>query len=453
MQQTTLADLDDLVLTVRDRNSRAYAAEAISAYRAQAHRAAIISTWIAVVYDIISKCRELAGQSEGEARALIEKLDAAVERQSNGDQKAIPALQDIESSLLDKARDSFEFISHQEHTDLSRLKHDRHLCAHPAFVRQDVLFQPTPELVRTHIVHALLHLLQHPPVQGRSALARLKQDLLQASFPSELDAVHTFLATKYLKHIKPSLLTTLVTVFLKVLVRQSEVELLGREAQVLSSLAAVRQHAAQAYEAAMADQLPRLTDDLKDSELVRVVRLFPVEPRVWGWVTEGVRIRLRTIAATYRVDAGEMDYLFEGLGIPDLRSLLLSAVEKMDEHEREQVVERCPRPEFRETAIALYTKSGSYRVAESRAKDLILPLSDHLTVADIDNITQAVAANVQIYDAVRSPILVLELFKRTHRLHAATRTSWERLSEWLRILGNKRFGGLEKAMVEVGMLP
>jgi hypothetical protein len=39
-----LTDLDELTLTVRDPTSRAYIAEALAAYRA-----AIVSTWIAVV--------------------------------------------------------------------------------------------------------------------------------------------------------------------------------------------------------------------------------------------------------------------------------------------------------------------------------------------------------------------------------------------------------------------
>ncbi|MBW4500097.1 MAG: hypothetical protein KME57_11190 [Scytonema hyalinum WJT4-NPBG1] len=57
------------------------------------------------------------------------------------------------------------------------MKEDRNLCAHPAFIAEEELFQPTPELVRTHIVHAVVHLMQHQPVQGKSAIQRIMSEI------------------------------------------------------------------------------------------------------------------------------------------------------------------------------------------------------------------------------------------------------------------------------------
>jgi len=53
-------------------------------------------------------------------------------------------------------------------------------------------------LVRTHIKHAVLHLLRHPPLQGKHALKRLKDDLLRPSFPSTQKTVSDFLESRYL---------------------------------------------------------------------------------------------------------------------------------------------------------------------------------------------------------------------------------------------------------------
>jgi hypothetical protein len=50
-------------------------------------------------------------------------------------------LLELEDGLLDTAKDDFEFLSNHEHEDLSRLKKDRNLCAHPAFTGTEVLFQ------------------------------------------------------------------------------------------------------------------------------------------------------------------------------------------------------------------------------------------------------------------------------------------------------------------------
>ena len=59
-----VTDIDILVLDVRDSESRRLISEAISAYRGGAFRSAIVATWIAVIYDIIAKARELTAQGE-----------------------------------------------------------------------------------------------------------------------------------------------------------------------------------------------------------------------------------------------------------------------------------------------------------------------------------------------------------------------------------------------------
>lgn len=65
-----LTDIDSLYLQVRDKTSQRLIAEAITAYRGGAARSAILSTWIAVAYDIIAKARELAAQGEAAPQAV-----------------------------------------------------------------------------------------------------------------------------------------------------------------------------------------------------------------------------------------------------------------------------------------------------------------------------------------------------------------------------------------------
>lgn len=56
--------LEDLLNSVRDRQSREHLAEAVRAYNAGALRAAIISTWVAVALDLTGKIRELSELGE-----------------------------------------------------------------------------------------------------------------------------------------------------------------------------------------------------------------------------------------------------------------------------------------------------------------------------------------------------------------------------------------------------
>ena len=64
MHVTRLSDLNELALTVRDDISRAYIMESVVSYQTGNYRAAILSAWIAVTYDIISKLRELAAGND-----------------------------------------------------------------------------------------------------------------------------------------------------------------------------------------------------------------------------------------------------------------------------------------------------------------------------------------------------------------------------------------------------
>ena len=99
----SLTDLDELLLAVRDRNSRSYMSEAIDTYRTRSYRSAIMSTWIAVSYDIIGKIRELAGQGEAAAIAFVTHLDNAIDAQRTGDPTAVKRLLAIENDLLTKS--------------------------------------------------------------------------------------------------------------------------------------------------------------------------------------------------------------------------------------------------------------------------------------------------------------------------------------------------------------
>jgi hypothetical protein len=156
-----LADLEELVLSVRDRNSREYIGEAVVDYQSRCYRSAISAAWVAITYDIISKIRELSVQGDAQARNFIERVDRAIALRVADPVESKKQLQAIEGELLVIAHDTFEFLTDHDLRDMTRLRDDRHLCAHPAFAGEDYLFQPSPELVRTHLVHAIVDLLQH----------------------------------------------------------------------------------------------------------------------------------------------------------------------------------------------------------------------------------------------------------------------------------------------------
>ncbi len=152
-----LSDLDELVLKCRDEKAKSYIKESVSCYKSGAFRSAIVSTWIAVIFDIIDKLKDLALAGDKEAEKQLDEFEKA---RKAGD---IATSLKFERDILKVARDRMEFISHLEFIDLDRLQQDRNRCAHPSMTSDGEIFNPSAELARVHIRSAIEHLLQYPP--------------------------------------------------------------------------------------------------------------------------------------------------------------------------------------------------------------------------------------------------------------------------------------------------
>ena len=287
-----LSDIDVLALSVRDRESRRLIREAITAYRGGALRSALMSTWIAVAYDIIAKTRELASQGEKAPKAFVKVLDDPIKTASK--QK----LQEIESKLLTKANKDLQLLAPHEYAALERLQKDRHLCAHPAFVVEDELYQPSPELVRAHIVHALQHLLLHAPLQGKSAIARFDADLLSASFPATAEQISAFLRTRYLDRAKDVLVINLVKAIVSAPFGAEGAKYAGKIRTLALTLREIAKAKTAIYDSVMpgyvAEKLEHVTDEVLlrfNSTVARKTHLVwnpkkPNEPVLWESTVE-----------------------------------------------------------------------------------------------------------------------------------------------------------------------
>lgn len=213
-----LADLDELVLRCRDERAKAYIGEAVACYRAGAYRAAIISTWIAVAFDIIDKIRELSFGGDKAAEELTERFDAITR-----DNDLTRALQ-FERDLLANARDKFELVSAQESSDLERLQQDRHRCAHPSRTAAMEVFTPSAELARAHIRSAVDHLLQHEPAQGKAAFEGILKTVESQYFPMKREQALAVLAKTPLRRARASLVRNLVIVLMKAFLKERKLD-------------------------------------------------------------------------------------------------------------------------------------------------------------------------------------------------------------------------------------
>lgn len=181
----SLADIEALTIRCRSEQSKGYIAEAIRCYRASAYRAAIVGTWIAVVFDLIDKIRELAVSGDASAKGIETRYETYIAQIEQGNSSGIKSALEFEREILETCRDQLQFFDPQQLIDLTRLREDRHRCAHPSFQRVGVPYYPSAEQARVHIRNAVVHVLAQPPVQGKAALAELKTLVSSAYFPTD----------------------------------------------------------------------------------------------------------------------------------------------------------------------------------------------------------------------------------------------------------------------------
>lgn len=193
-QYSQLADLESLLLNISDPTIRAYSQDAVNSYLAGAYRSSIVSIWIAVVYDLYQKIRYLKEQyNDPAAKACIDTIDGI---RIDSDKKRISAW---EHEILDKAHNDIKMITKIEYDHLVRIQQDLHSCAHPVLDNDGLLFQPLPELARTHIRTAIEILLSQPAIMNKAAVDALIRDVEESSyFPeNDLEGVKNFLKNRH----------------------------------------------------------------------------------------------------------------------------------------------------------------------------------------------------------------------------------------------------------------
>ena len=412
-------DIESLTLKVRDSESRRLIAEAISAYHGGAFRSAIVSTWIAVVYDFISKTRELADQGEASPKAFIRKLTKSINN------KEIKQLQIIESELLTKHNDDFQFLEPHELEALKRIQADRHLCAHPAFVTDSHLFQPYPEQVRTHIVHALNHLLIHAPLQGKGAIIRFEADILSTSFPVTEKAIKVHLQTKYLERSKDTLVVNLIKAVLSAPFGQERSMYLEKIRILATVLRTISDLKPGIYESTMPNYVSTKFNTVPAEVLLSICPYLAKDERIWEWLNRADQERIKRLLETSAVEELKLNAATDGFAIEPLAEILSTKIDELDRDETISMISGAPRAELIERALEVYSGARSFRSAEELGYSVIIPVASYFEPVHVEKLLKEVEVNGQIWCAYRTPLVLEQVFKKTKHILPKTRKHWQ----------------------------
>lgn len=354
-------DLDELVLECRTQNAKGYIAEAVAAYRAGAFRACIVMTWIAVVYDILDKLRELELTGDKNARQAIAAFDNTMETGN------LPGALAFERKLLELAKADFALVSDVEHVALTRLQDDRNRCAHPSFFSAGDVYRPAPELARSHLRSAVEYLLRHAPMQGKAALDRVLAEIRSEYFPSTKQEALELLRAGPLARARPALARNLLIVLLKDLLTGE----LGKPAHVRGSVAMralIAMHP-EVAERTLSEKMNDLIVGLRDDRLLNGVATIYRVPETQRFLQENAIIKL----SNFVINANEqaLVLMFNAvLEIEFLKSHATARVTGLTSDTIAKLGMQTPAPtlpELNERIVALYESSGSFAEANTMA--------------------------------------------------------------------------------------
>lgn len=147
-----MLDLDEMVIGIKNTQVKKYLDEAIKSYKVGNYRSAIITSWIAAMFDMVEKFQILIRDREPTAIAQWRDIEPKIIAHENW-----------ETNLINAAK-SADMISQYELETLEKLRGIRNKYAHPSFDEVGILFDPTPEEVR-YFIRTLFDLILSQPAQ------------------------------------------------------------------------------------------------------------------------------------------------------------------------------------------------------------------------------------------------------------------------------------------------
>jgi len=381
----SIADIEVLALRCNSDQSKEYIAEAIRCYKAGAYRACIVSTWIAIVFDLIDKIRELSLSGDAAAKALETKHETYIAQIEQSNPQGIKSALEFEREILETCRDQLQFFDPHQFVDLIRIREDRHRCAHPSFQRSGIPYYPSAEQARVHIRNAVVHVLAQPPIQGKAALAQLKTLVSSSYFPVDLPKSVALIESSGLKNATNALILGFVDQLLFGFLDDKDI--LYRQRKALAALNATHFLYPNKVEERLGKQLNKAIRQIADQEFVEAATVVanvacatsileqPSIDKISSFVSEGLADDVLGLLGQFsRIDSLN-DVVRKRIDSLSFEDLAMGVREYDDIHEL-----------AKERAMKLLEEVRSYSSANNVILKTVMPLFSSLTAADIERI-------------------------------------------------------------------
>lgn len=429
---SVLSDLDELVLKCRDQKAKSYIREAVACYKAGAFRSAIVSTWIAVSFDILDKLKELSLAGDKEAERQIESFDKA---RRIGD---VANSLKFEREILVVCRDKLELISHVEFIDLNRLQEDRNRCAHPSMASDGEVFNPSAELARMHIRSAVEHLLQYPPAQGKYALDSLTSEVESEYFPTDVKKAVVAFESSPLNKARDSLIRNFTIALLKKLINDAkDYKEIYRISTALNAIEVIHR---KLYRKILTEKLSSIVRSLAVEKLDRVIPLIRHVEDSWSYLEADIRQKIQTYVENLPKEEIENIDIF--LSIQGLKSFAEKRLKKATRTELDEAIFFVIPLQVSDRIIELYSESRNFDQANNFASTVIRYATDY-SKEQIQKIISVCGDNDQIKHSFDVGSVINSIRKNKN-------ANDDEIDGWLVEADLKRFAKIKDNEADVG---
>ncbi|WP_104084058.1 hypothetical protein [Cryobacterium sp. Y11] len=421
-----MRDLSSLLESVRDRDARVLFNEALRAYQAGANRASIVSIWIAVTSDLITKVRHLAEQGDGAAAAAMRDVHAFVEGRD------VRKMQAFENGLLELCADKLQLLTAREKSELTRLYEDRNLCAHPGYEEGAESFHPTAELVRSHLAMACDAVLSQPGIAGRQMIATFLTELESDSWSE--DDVASYLRTRYFERSRDQVKRNLSEIFVKGCIEPPKGDN-NLAFRCLQCVRALHEFDHDRFDLAVESVLSKREQggQLGDKDLLRAVGALGPFDAMWKRLPSTSRMRL--IALLKVAPLGSLvEERFFASGPPsdiEVRDLYNGILDRAGIDEVDNQLNRpYDRGQWADKALTFLAESSNYRVAEANMRR-VLKTTEAFQLRHVETFAETILHNDQVRVASDMPALALKALEDTVKIVGA-RQVWVDLAAELK---------------------
>lgn len=389
---SSIIDLEELVLKCRNETARMNIQESIKCYYAGAYRSSIISTWLAVFYDVLEKYKELSLLGDDQATKDYDKYQSIFEK--NDIQQGLT----FERDLVDNIYKKYEFITHSEYVDLLRLREDRNRCAHPRLDLNLEVYMPSAELARSHIRSAVEFLLQYPATAGKQALSIILDSLESSVLKNNKESVLTLISATPIKKLKKSTVNQL----LKELTHKitvSKFNAFGKYFWVMEMIDELYPQYAQEFFITKFNPIIRKSTITNDFQLI--VLNYALKPKYFSILDEDILKRIEVFIEDMMVNSHSdilvLDKISKAVEIPIVQSWGLARINKLSIDDYKKIGEAEYGGAILNRFIDIFIDSPNY---ESTQKyfSIYRDISFKWTKIQLQKILDGAYRNSQIYD-------------------------------------------------------